>query len=150
MCLHLTCKSTKSLTRNITGTVVGNLKHNNTFINSAFVFVLCFFFYRSLMIGWRKNSWNPERVPTIVTFVCVCLSVCMYVCMYVRSRAIEHTFWPRNLIFELSDPWDMRKKRIFFLFRNVYFYAFYKHFSIVSLCNTSKFLVSCYRSQLFT
>ena len=27
---------------------------------------------KSLMIGWRKNSWNPERVPTIVTFVSVC------------------------------------------------------------------------------
>ena len=45
---------------------------------------------RSLMIGWRKNSWNPERVPTVVTFVCVC------------NRATEHTFWPRNLIFGWS------------------------------------------------
>ena len=26
---------------------------------------------RSLMIGWRKKSWNPERVPTVVT-LCVC------------------------------------------------------------------------------
>ena len=30
---------------------------------------------RSLMIGWRKKSWNTERVPTVVSFVCVCLSV---------------------------------------------------------------------------
>ena len=22
---------------------------------------------RSLMTGWRKKSWNPERVPTVVT-----------------------------------------------------------------------------------
>ena len=36
----------------------------------------------------------------------VYLSVC--------SRATGHTFWPRNLIFGLIDPWDMRKKRIFF------------------------------------
>ena len=41
---------------------------------------------------------------TIFTFVSVCL------------RATEHTFWPRNLIFGLKDPWDMRKKRIFLFF----------------------------------
>ena len=35
---------------------------------------------RSLMIGWRKKSWNPERVPSVVTFVCVCLCVCVSVC----------------------------------------------------------------------
>ena len=50
---------------------------------------------RSLMIGWRKKSWNPERVPTVVT-----LSVCVSVC----ERATGHTFWPRNAIFGLSDP----------------------------------------------
>ena len=37
------------------------------------------------MIGWRKNT-----------------------------RATEHSFWPRNLIFGLSDPCDMRKKTLFF------------------------------------
>ena len=26
----------------------------------------------------EKNSWNPERVPTVVTFVCVCVSVRPY------------------------------------------------------------------------
>ena len=35
---------------------------------------------RSLMIGWRKNSWNPERVPSVFTFVCVRPSVCPSVC----------------------------------------------------------------------
>ena len=38
------------------------------------------------------------------TFVSVCL------------RATEDTFWPRNLIFGLKGPWDMRKKHIFFVF----------------------------------
>ena len=33
---------------------------------------------RSLMIGWRKNSWNPERVPTVVSFVSVRPSVSLY------------------------------------------------------------------------
>ena len=42
-------------------------------------------------------------------------------------RATEHTFWPRNLIFGLSDPWDKRKKRIF---RNFHFYAFYSHYDL--------------------
>ena len=51
---------------------------------------------RSLMIGWRKKSWNPERVPSVFTFVSVCLCVC--------RRTTEHTFWHRNLIFELNDP----------------------------------------------
>ena len=34
---------------------------------------------RSMVIGWRKNSWNPERVPPVVSFECVCLSVCLSV-----------------------------------------------------------------------
>ena len=67
---------------------------------------------RSLLIAWRKNSWNPERVPSVVTFVSVC------------SRATEHTFWPRNLIFGLSDPWDMRIKPIFFCFSKFLFLRF--------------------------
>ena len=46
------------------------------------------------LIVWRKNSWNPQRVSSVFTFSC--LSVCML--------ATEHTFWPRNLIFGLSDP----------------------------------------------
>ena len=48
------------------------------------------FLDRSLMIGWRKNSWNPERVSSVFTFVSVCLCVCPSVC----TRATEHTFWP--------------------------------------------------------
>ena len=72
------------------------------------------------MIGWRKKSWNPERVPSVVTFVCVCLSVCLCVC----NRATEHTFWPRNLIFGLNDPWDMRKKSNFLFFEIFIFTLF--------------------------
>ena len=32
------------------------------------------------------------------------------------NQATTHIFWPRNLIFGLSDPWDMRKKRIVLFF----------------------------------
>ena len=42
---------------------------------------------RSLMICWRKKSWNPERVSFVFTFVSVCLCVCLSVC----SWATEHT-----------------------------------------------------------
>ena len=37
---------------------------------------------RSLMIGWSIKSWNPERVPTVVT-----LSVCPSVCPWTTYRA---------------------------------------------------------------
>ena len=61
----------------------------------------------------KENSRNPERVPSVVTFVCVCVSV--------YTRATGHTFWPRNLIFGLNDPWDMRKKSfIFTLFIGIF------------------------------
>ena len=79
---------------------------------------------RSLMIDWRENSGNFECVSSVFTFVCVCLSVC--------NRATEQTFWHRNLIFGLSDPCDMKKKR-FFVFKNLHFYTFYWHFSIFPL-----------------
>ena len=42
------------------------------------------------------------------------------------------------------------EKNAFFVFRNFHFYAFYRHFSIFSLYNTSKFLVSSFWSQFFT
>ena len=32
---------------------------------------------RSLMIGWRKKSWNPENVSSVFTFVSFCPSVCL-------------------------------------------------------------------------
>ena len=74
---------------------------------------------RSLMIGWLKKSWNPQRVSSVVT-----LSVCLCVRPSVRERATGHTFTPRNLIFGLNDPWDMRKKKIFFCFSKFSFLRF--------------------------
>ena len=99
---------------------------------------------RSLMIGWRKNSWNPERVSSVFTFVSVCLSVCLCVCvsvcLCVCTRATEHTFWPMNLIFGSSDPWDMRKKRIFLFFEIFIFtlfigiFRFFPYITLVIFC----------------
>ena len=62
------------------------------------------------MIGWRK-IWKKILKPwkgVLCLFLLPCLSVC--------PRATEHTFWPKNLILGLKDPWDMRKKRILFCF----------------------------------
>ena len=58
-------------------------------------------------------------------------SVCVSVC----SQATDHSFWPRNLIFRHSTPWDMRKKRIF-CFSKFWFLAlwgpFFGHFRVFS------------------
>ena len=35
----------------------------------------------------------------------VCLSACLPVCLSAHNQATEHTFWPRNQIFGLDDPW---------------------------------------------
>ena len=55
-------------------------------------------------------------------------------------RATGHTFWPRNLIFGLSDPWDMRKKRIFLFFEIFIFtlfigiFRFFPYITLVIFC----------------
>ena len=56
--------------------------------------------------------------------LCFHFRVCPSVCLCVRNRAKEHIFRPRNLIFWLSDPWDMRKKRIFLFFEIFIFTLF--------------------------
>ena len=85
----------------------------------------------SLIIGWREELPNPERgVLTFSEFVCVCVCVCACVYMW----ATEHSFSPKNLIFGLSDPWDMRQKLnflfleilIFTIFMSIFRYFPYK------------------------
>ena len=56
----------------------------------------------------KETLKNPETLKGCPLCSLSCLSVCV--------RATEHTFWPRNLIFGLKDPWDMRKKRNFLFF----------------------------------
>ena len=91
------------------------------------------FLGRSLMIGWRKKILKPWKGALSIHFR-VCLSVCLCVC----GRATGHTFWPRNLIFGLSDPWDMRKKRIFLFFKIFIFTLFigiFRFFPYITLVN---------------
>ena len=45
--------------------------------------------------GLKERILNPERAFSVITFVCACLCVSPW--------AREHSFWPRNLIFGLSD-----------------------------------------------
>ena len=97
------------------------------------------FLGRSLMIGWREKILKPWKSAHSSHSVCLC--VCVSVC----KQDTGHTFWPRNLIFGLSDPWDMRKNRIFLFFKIFIFTLF-----IFSLYNTSNFFVSSYWSQFFT
>ena len=42
---------------------------------SLFIFTSPVLLDRSLIIGGRKKSWNPERVSSVFTFVSVCVSV---------------------------------------------------------------------------
>ena len=67
-----------------------------------------YFFDRSLMIGWRKNSWNSERLSSVFTFVSVCLSVCLCVCLYAGYRAHLLTYEP-SIFFEKK-----KEKKVFF------------------------------------
>ena len=49
-----------------------------------------------------------------------------------------HIFWPRNLVFGLNDPWDMRKKRIFLFLEILIFTLFigiFRFFSLYNICN---------------
>ena len=68
----------------------------------------------------------------------VCPSVCLSVRLSVCERATGQTFWPRNLIFGLSDPWDMRKKRIFLFFEIFIFTLFigiFRFFPYITIVN---------------
>ena len=58
----------------------------------------------------------------IFTFLFVCL------------RATEHTYWARNLIFGLKDPWDMRKKLNFLFFEILKNGIFRTIFTFLSVC----------------
>ena len=72
-------------------------------------------------------------------------SVCVSVC----ERATGHTFWHGNLIFGLSDPWDMRKKHIFLFFEIFIFTLFIGIFRFFPYITLVIFLVSSSWSQFF-
>ena len=68
-------------------------------------------------------------MPTVVT-LCVRPSVC--------ARPTGHIFWPRNPIFGLNDPWDMRKKHIFLFFEIFIFTLFMDIFPYITLVSESE------------
>ena len=61
-----------------------------------------FFFWPILDDSLKEKILKPWKGALSSHYVCVCMSVC--------ERATGHTFWNKNLIFGLNDPWDMRKK----------------------------------------
>ena len=93
--------------------------------------------------GLKETFLKPWKGVLCIHFrVClsVYLSVCMCVCVSVCTRATEHTFWHRNVIFGSSDPWDMRKKRIFLFFEIFIFtlfigiFRFFPYITLVIFC----------------
>ena len=83
----------------------------------------------------KKKLLKPWKEALCIHFR-VCVSVRLSVC----TRATEHTFWPMNLIFGSSDPWDMRKKRIFLFFEIFIFtlfigiFRFFPYITLVIFC----------------
>ena len=89
---------------------------------------------RSLKIGDLENRLKGQNLETLKGCPLVTLSVCLSVC----ELATGHTFWPRNLIFGLSDLWDMRKKLIFLFFEIFIFTLFigmFRFFPYITVVN---------------
>ena len=100
-------------------------------VSSQHIFI--HFFEVPINILWSLPSYLAIEVIPILddrltgkflkpwkSVLCIHFLVCLCVC----PRATEHIFWPRNLIFGLSDPWDMRKKRIFLFLEIIMFTLF--------------------------
>ena len=93
----------------------------------------------SLMIGWKKSSWSPERVSSVFTFVCV----------YVHGLQSTPFDLFDELNFWVELSLGLEKETHFFppkcsCLRFLFLYDYF------SLYNTSKFSASSYRSQFFT
>ena len=96
--------------------------------------VYSFIWDQSLMIGWRKKSWNPARAR--VWRVCVCTRT---------THLLITFFYLRKLFVCLNDPWEMRKKPFYFSSK---IHSLRFKLAFFSLCNTSKVLLSSFWSQL--
>ena len=108
---------------------------------------------------WKWHLWlkNIKRTLTLIEpilndrlkekflkpwkgVLCIHFRVCLSVCVCVCTWATEHTFWHRNVIFGSSDPWDMRKKRIFLFFEIFIFtlfigiFRFFPYITLVFFC----------------
>ena len=95
----------------------------------------------------RSTQWTCSSKIMVPQFL-YCQYVYMHVCMYVptlQPTLFELASWNLN-----QEVYMLLSENDFFLFWNFHFYAFYRHFSIFFLYNTSKFLVSSYWSQFFT
>ena len=74
----------------------------------------------------QVEAWNAEA---LIGYSGIKTSVCVSVC----SSATGHGFWPRNLIFWHSTPWDMRKNAFFSKFWFLDLWGpFFGHFGVFS------------------
>ena len=86
-----------------------------------------------LLKPWKGALCSHFRVCFSVSLF-LCFSVSLFLC----TRATDHSFWPRNLILGVSDPWDIRKKRIFLFFEIFIFTLFigiFRFFPYITLVN---------------
>ena len=101
---------------------VTKLSNRATFDALAFLVIKCFGHLSIGPILGDKDPWREGNIhETLIRCPMSSLS-----CVSVFPRATEHIFWPRNHYFQLTDPWDMRKKRIFF--KILFFSTFYRYF----------------------
>ena len=110
---------------------VTKLSNRATFDALAFLVIKCFGHLSIGPILGDKDPWREGNIhETLIRCPMSSLS-----CVSVFPRATEHIFWPRNHYFQLTDPWDMRKKRIFFSkFSSLRFlYAFFDFFPFITL-----------------
>ena len=118
--------------------------HSNPWDDSK-KWVFCFF---EILI------WGPLRGPQIFFGEYFPLYLCIDFCLFCFLPT-GHSFWPRNLIFWHSNPWDMSQKRIFF-FRNFDFWPFegppkghFRVFSSLSFVFLSVFFVTNLQVTVF-
>ena len=93
-------------------------------------------FWPRNLIFWHSNPWDmsqkrifffskfwflalwgaPKGQFSSIFLFILCISICLFC-----YQPTGYSFWPRNLIFWHSTPWDMSQKFIFFFFRNFHF-----------------------------
>ena len=88
-----------------------------------------------------RNARSFEKGSLVFTF-----SVCVCVC----SRPTGHNFWPSNLNFCMTGPWDMSKKGFFPIFKILIFVNFMGIFRFFPYIKVIWGLFAAFRSQFLT
>ena len=88
---------------------------------------------------WEKNAFFCFSKFSFLRFLHAFFDFFLYITLVnFLFQSTDHSFWARNLIFGLSYPWDMRKKRIFLFFKIFIFTLFigiFRFFPYITLVN---------------